>query len=345
MSSLKCSVCLDPDTDDNQIVKCSDCDVYVHMLCYGIETFVKHWKCSPCSSNKSNPICSICIQTGGAMKKTMCQKWVHVICALFTEGVSFMDSNDMEPVEIGHISKTKRNQTCVFCQNNTGFCSLCHTKKCKNRMHITCAQRSKCLKEEVDSKNNIKFRAYCHVHKPKNASRRISSQFVRGRVLKAKKEQRNLKDKSSQMNSNWITEGTIEKHARSLICNLSAVAVPVENPKKDKRVRKDGNKEIEEETENLPRSISVDTESDAISIYANTEIDEILNKKSSIVPEKADDLKMWWDTRDLRAENQIWLGKPDEDYSNKENIIIEDHMCFKDEKIAKVGIISSFKFL
>lgn len=347
MSSLPCSVCLDPiiESDDNQILKCNDCGVCVHMLCYGIEIFEKDWKCSPCGSNKADPICSICIQTGGAMKKTVCRKWVHVICALFTEGVTFMDSNDMEPVEIAYISKTKRNQTCIFCQNNTGFCSLCYTKKCKNRLHITCAQRSKCLREELDKKNNIKFRAYCHVHKPEDASRRISAQFVRGRVLKAKKEQRNHKEQSNQINANWITKATVGKRSRSLSCDSQALVVPVENPKKDKRIRKDKNKEIEKENEKLMRSTSA-TESDVISIYADTEIDEFLNKKPSTIPEQADKLKMWWDTRDLRVENQRWLGDEVEiDYPEKENINTEGHICFKDDKIFKVGIISKSKFL
>lgn len=69
MSSLQCSVCLDLETDDNQILKCNDCGVYVHIMCYGIEKVEEKWKCSPCGSSKLDPVCCICIQTDEAMKK------------------------------------------------------------------------------------------------------------------------------------------------------------------------------------------------------------------------------------------------------------------------------------
>lgn len=222
-------------------------------------------------------------------------------------------------------------------------------------MHITCAQKNKCLKEQIDKKTDtIKYRAYCIDHKPRDASRRISSQFVRGRVLKAKNEQKNQKEHSNQINSNWITNAAVANCVRPPSVRPPPVVSPVKESKKEKRSRKYENKKKKNDSEKFLRSISADTESDAISLFADNDLDEILNKKTPLfagtesdeIPSKkssvlgaADDLKMWWDTRDLRAENHSLLGD-----SNKENI---DAMRFKDGKIAKVGIIlcSNFSYV
>lgn len=84
-----CSICSDPETDENRIVECKKCNVKVHLACYGVIEFSGNSTCSPCDSKKVDPIFALCIHKGGAIKKTVCSKWVHVICALFTEGSTF----------------------------------------------------------------------------------------------------------------------------------------------------------------------------------------------------------------------------------------------------------------
>lgn len=119
--------------------------------------------------------CQLCLKKGDALKPTDCNKWVHVICALFTSGVKFLDESAMEPIDISNYPDSKRNKMCSFCYSSQGFCSTCSAKKCKNRLHITCAQKNETLKEVVDPDSlQIKFHAYCEYHKPKNSSRRLS---------------------------------------------------------------------------------------------------------------------------------------------------------------------------
>lgn len=184
MSFSKCVVCTDPETIDNQIFMCSICAVGVHTLCYGFVSqrnrWTSAWKCSPCSVGFSNPVCELCLQKGGALKRTTCGKWVHVICGLFTVGVEFLCTTRMEPVEISKIPNENRNRTCVFCSKMHGMCCSCSHPECANWIHITCAQKKDCLKEVENEKNNkLAFFAYCDKHKPVESSRRISAIFVR----------------------------------------------------------------------------------------------------------------------------------------------------------------------
>lgn len=208
----QCILCTDAETFENPVLNCIGCNLKVHVLCYGVESLEPIWKCSPCQSNKLQPVCKLCMQDGGALKKTTCDGWVHVLCGLFTEGCHFMDVNQMEPVDITRISNSKRNKKCSFCEKDTGFSPLCARSKCKNRLHISCAQKSDCLKEEKDKYDKLKFRAYCLEHKPASTSRRISSQFLRVVVLKKNKEkkaeEKSEKEHSSISNSQWLINKT-----------------------------------------------------------------------------------------------------------------------------------------
>lgn len=178
----KCNVCTDPEASDNCIFVCCVCGIGVHKLCYGIDDdCMDPWWCSPCAIDKYEPFCELCQQKGGALKKTTCGKWIHVICALFTIGVEFQNTNLMEPVNISKIPVTNRNKKCVFCSETYGICCKCTQPNCDKWLHVTCGQKGNCLKEVTAKKNKIAFRAFCIEHKPVDeASRRLSSAFVQG---------------------------------------------------------------------------------------------------------------------------------------------------------------------
>lgn len=221
MKSFSCSVCTDPEDQGNKLFVCKNCGVYIHALCYGIDIEVEpldHWVCSPCRSGIVEPTCVLCLQKTGAMKITSNNDWVHVICALFTEGVFFEDENDMEPVNLSAVSQSKQNKTCDYCLKAVGFCSLCSKSKCEKRIHVTCAQRNKCTIEITKEKDNsIDFRAYCANHKPSKSKRRVSSKFVRSVVVK--KGQKAFKKKysrSANQNADWILKNQTKED--SLVC-------------------------------------------------------------------------------------------------------------------------------
>lgn len=204
-----CMICEDEVTKINPLFVCVACDIKVHKLCYGINEKQKNWKCSPCCLGKTTFVkCQLCLQKGGPMKQTKCNKWVHIICALFMEGVKFSNINKMEPIDLSGVSASKRNKCCAFCYTSKGYCSTCSNKKCKTTFHISCAQKQKLLQEDEDPNDKtIKFKAYCKDHAPNSASRRLSSgsiQNVVGRKI--------LKTKAAIEDAHWILE---EVHSHS----------------------------------------------------------------------------------------------------------------------------------
>lgn len=218
----KCCVCTEPETLNNLVFNCSNCDIDVHQLCYGIDSGDEHpWLCSPCLSNCCSPICELCLTSGGALKKTTSMgKWVHVVCALFTEGVKFEDNNQMEPVNISKIPDIYHNKKCVFCSKILGICCECTRPNCQNWLHITCAQKSNCLVEVAEKDDKIKFESYCPQHKPVDgATRRISSNFVREQIFEKTPtplqgvyklvydEHEHVSDKSGSISTNNTSNG------------------------------------------------------------------------------------------------------------------------------------------
>lgn len=193
--SVDCVVCDDKNqgTNKNPIFVCEDCGIGVHKLCYGITATPENadpWWCSPCTLGRNEAVCVLCLQNGGALKKTVCGNWVHVICALFIEGVKFTNNTLMEPVSIANIPQENYGKKCVFCLDVRGVSCKCSGPNCDQFLHITCGQKNNCLKELPNPKNKKKllFEAYCRQHKPREFSRRISSVFVMER-LAAKDDQ------------------------------------------------------------------------------------------------------------------------------------------------------------
>lgn len=210
---VNCSLCTDPEMDGNLIHTCRKCSVSVHALCYGIEETGSKWLCSLCQKNIPGSVkCELCHQKNGAFKPTTCGKWVHTLCALFTEGVFFKDNQKMEPVNIRRIPASNQNQKCSFCTQKNGTCGNCSKGGCKNRVHITCAQQKNCLEEVTNiSDKSLKFRAYCLPHKPKNP-KRLSFGFVREIVKrKGKKELERKRAQSSNVNSRWLMNAAFDK--------------------------------------------------------------------------------------------------------------------------------------
>lgn len=319
-----CSICTDTATDENPICVCTDCSINVHVLCYGIEN-IQDWKCTPCMCGIAEPQCKLCLQKNGAFKKTSCGSYVHVICALFTEGVFFEDTIAMEPVNISEVSKAMRNKDCSFCKKADGFCPHCSKYNCKDRIHITCAQKNGCLKEEKKSDGSLKFRAYCQNHKPGKTDRRISSVFVHDKKMKqnreavkaAKNKRKCETENSASLNSNWITGETPTKKLKSVDANVDQYNYSLQlfNEKTHSNVTARKKNEKKKDTQQP---------------HNNSEnIKSIRSATSESLQKSVPSDSLWWDSLQFNIS------------AEKENIPIpltENHLCYKDEKIANVSI-------
>ena len=74
------------------------------------------------------------------LKPTAGNKWVHVVCAVWTPWIRFKDAGTLEKAEgILSIPASKFKQVCKYCKTDVGVCVTCH--KCPHTFHVTCAQQ------------------------------------------------------------------------------------------------------------------------------------------------------------------------------------------------------------
>lgn len=201
---LKCCLCVDPTKPDNPILKCKNCDLAAHVLCYGIID-VGNFVCSPCVSDVSldKIECEICHRGQNALKKTTSEGWVHVICALFSNGIEFVDIKAMEPIDTTGFVQSKKQMLCVYCNGKLGTLKCC-TKKCKKYLHASCALEHDCVEELLDEEEYILFQGYCSEHKPNRKYKRLSSDNINFAVSKrVDKQQVNA---AAKKNADWINQ-------------------------------------------------------------------------------------------------------------------------------------------
>ena len=118
-----CSVCLSAQSDeDDEIIECDSCGVTVHESCYGVvgddapedvsvsvksnhsSASTEPWFCEPCTRSIHKPHCELCPNTGGIFKETDTGRWVHMVCALYTRGVTFENIHNLTDVSLFEIN-------------------------------------------------------------------------------------------------------------------------------------------------------------------------------------------------------------------------------------------------
>lgn len=188
MCLTRCSVCLDAEWPDNQMCICADCKTEVHVYCYGMRKIQSVWKCGPCSGSKNAVSCVLCNKFNGVMKPTLCGRYAHIICALFTLEAVFVNY-EKEYIDLSNVKASFK--MCQFCKKNTTYSTKCDEKNCQNRFHITCAQENNTLKErkgETDSSVNLV--GYCIEHKKLN--RQIFADIIKDAFERENSKQKGL---------------------------------------------------------------------------------------------------------------------------------------------------------
>lgn len=201
----ECSICYDETFSENPIIKCGNCDVSAHVLCYGIQN-TDDFKCSPCAKDiaSSSISCALCNKTGGAMKITTDERWVHVICVFFEPNSAFMNNETMEPVDIGKVNIRKKFD-CIFCTEKFSTFK-CAKKGCQNKLHASCGLENWTIEERIMDNGDLSFYGYCsadHFNDGSSKSKkRLSSDNVK--LVLLSKTTKKKQAEASKENSNWI---------------------------------------------------------------------------------------------------------------------------------------------
>ncbi|VDD93963.1 unnamed protein product [Enterobius vermicularis] len=169
---LICSLCLNlrPSVRKDPVIQCSRCGVAVHENCYLTDLTASGgshcsssaplWFCEPCLYGLSEPpYCEFCPSRYGAFKKAdIGGGWVHLLCGLYTPGVTFGDVDRLSAISWQEMDyKNFGRKACVACPDpvtaRTGVTVACDAGLCKAYYHISCAQRLGLLID--NSENNI----------------------------------------------------------------------------------------------------------------------------------------------------------------------------------------------
>lgn len=195
-----CCVCLNEQSDGvNELVSCDSCGFYTHEGCYGISdsdskqstsssASTEPWFCNSCLFVNSNQIkiqnnqnktdfrkiqCELCPNLEcGLLKQIDNGRSVHMLCALYTPGVAFQDTDKLWPVVLDEINKSRwGEQACSLCEetqlSRTGICIKCDAGLCKTWFHVTCAQKNGYLVDPLQMNSSDPFLAYCKQHNEK----------------------------------------------------------------------------------------------------------------------------------------------------------------------------------
>jgi len=150
---------------DLTFMHCYKCKISSHLSCYGMDTpfyketladgeVVNIFLCDKCRlvDPAVEEACQVCKLTEGGFKRCDDGTWVHVVCALFSDGYNISNFEKLEikrvaPMNKDHAAekKTRRQQPmCEYC-NTTGASSLvkCDEPTCHKHSHVYCILKSR----------------------------------------------------------------------------------------------------------------------------------------------------------------------------------------------------------
>uniref|UniRef100_A0A8R1IFC1 PHD finger protein 14 n=1 Tax=Caenorhabditis japonica TaxID=281687 RepID=A0A8R1IFC1_CAEJA len=160
---IVCGVCVNARdvVSAGDFMQCDKCGIHVHESCYqGLQVDDPEetiWYCEPCSAGLTDPPhCEFCPSRLGAFKKSdIPGRWCHVVCALFTHGVTFVQPETLTGASWENLENSIfGRRTCSACTDKIearlGVASRCESGMCKEYMHVTCAQKLGLLVDETD---------------------------------------------------------------------------------------------------------------------------------------------------------------------------------------------------
>ncbi|CAJ0588556.1 unnamed protein product [Cylicocyclus nassatus] len=157
-----CALCLNLSSIANseEVMQCDKCGLTVHDSCYmsldvsedndstQSSSSTEPWFCEPCIFGYNEPpYCELCPSRLGAMKRSdVGGRWVHLVCALYTRGITFGDIDHLTAIswqEMDH--RNFGRKSCNGCTDvleaRSGVTTRCELGMCKQYYHATCAQR------------------------------------------------------------------------------------------------------------------------------------------------------------------------------------------------------------
>eukprot|EP01083_Nonionella_stella_P150408 479109_1 len=144
----KCQVCFTE--DKNGYFECMDCHIIVHETCYGLSWIDiesnNSFVCDACKEKRKHKDithiqCCVCPVSGGALKRTSCNQWCHIFCALWIPELGIANIITKSPIiNIGKIAPFRKTKKCSICKvhDNASACIKCEYHECCDYVHPMC---------------------------------------------------------------------------------------------------------------------------------------------------------------------------------------------------------------
>ncbi|CAL8142083.1 unnamed protein product [Orchesella dallaii] len=249
MTKPICSACLGDKSDDaNEIVECDSCGISVHEICYGLSVdnlsvssgsgsscCTEPWFCDVCKNGFENISCELCPVEDGLFKESTAGRWVHLVCAMYTQGVALHNDSTINLYELPYARWGSHScAACeVGCTAQTGIVIRCDAGLCKTYFHATCAQKLGLLSDptQVDFSEADPYYVSCKLHTVRETMKRKVRIFnALQEQLRVKRERKELHGLPSAANADHarITR-KLDKVRRRTLLKRAVYLTSVEN--------------------------------------------------------------------------------------------------------------------
>ncbi|XP_040891783.1 lysine-specific demethylase 4C isoform X2 [Toxotes jaculatrix] len=158
------------------LLYCQGCCLQVHASCYGVaaDDVSEQWSCDRCTEGSFTAECCLCNLRGGALKKTLNDKWAHVMCAVALPEARFSDEAKRSPIDTSRIPMQRYKLKCIYCRKRcagkrqAGACIQCSCGRCPTSFHVTCAHAAGVIMEPDDWPYVVSIT--CHRHQSRSSS-------------------------------------------------------------------------------------------------------------------------------------------------------------------------------
>ncbi|OII73429.1 uncharacterized protein cubi_02641 [Cryptosporidium ubiquitum] len=205
LDDRECIICNDVEEyaySELTLVKCKNCDVFFHKICYGISSHNVSSQgivilCDPCQyelqikgkqlnqlSSSKDLKCIICFNSG-ILKRALVPKkfdlfqnsefkvnsqnraiWIHIDCAIYSQHyISVNNWRTMSNIEILRPLVYINDKSCSICNGNMGLLKQCSFSQCLEHFHIHCLLKSPSYKHKnIKIEKNHLLDIYCINH-------------------------------------------------------------------------------------------------------------------------------------------------------------------------------------
>jgi hypothetical protein len=156
---------------------------------------------------------------GYPLKRTIGNNWAHVICAVWTPGIS-LSINSLDVLEgFGNVPDLCWNVPCSICSIEKGSCIKCSQRDCKLYAHISCS-KSADWKLSIDGVQSRKLAITCPSHRRNKGRGDSSARDIQKQDLLGILQSKSSQDHGESMGNRKFASNKLSDLVHTQLSNL-----------------------------------------------------------------------------------------------------------------------------